>query len=299
VRNVPALEGRPPLDYRPLQLKTWFLLSTLGFVVLCTGSIITFKSLDYKRGGVFHFQGNYNYTAIHYVPVGIGIMTAALWSSVVSSMAQTTPYISMSRARKHNSRHKSRTMIGISYGGGSQPFREAFENRHFMLNYLWVSDRCASITIVPLKATFFTIVKEGNQTIVYLPALVAFLLLAVYGIILIGIVWILIAIPKDTLGLKWDPSSLADQMGLFSGSNCLHHFRSTEVYSAKEMLEWIKNNTHRYRLGYWLKGQQVWYGIAEELDPFSQRKHLSLARPGLRLTFLLHRSCLRRPRRCF
>lgn len=90
-------------------------------------------------------------------------------------------------------------------------------------------------------------------------------LVAVYGLLTIGLLMVLLRFARSWSGLMWDPTCLADLISIIQRSNILHDFQHSEILA--DPCESLGSRI--LRLGYWSISNQpdFFYGIGEVNAP--------------------------------
>ncbi|RPA87406.1 hypothetical protein BJ508DRAFT_300681 [Ascobolus immersus RN42] len=280
--------GFPQLDFRPFQLRTWFLLTTASFFFLCFASVASLLVLSNRRSGPFNPGNKYYYLAARYVPTIIGTLTTMLWKTTVLTLVRIAPYISMASDSGAMQRvpRKDRDKRSANF-----PFIAlnvlSFARRRFLITVAAHSVGILNIALVPTKSAFIyppqspiyvsildenasikDSAAEASQFSVQVSPVISYLLLAAYGSLFVMIITIFMRLRGRKTGLKWDPISLADKMHLLHGCNQL--FRVLEGIESEELHKRINHqdlwerfrNIDSVRLGYWKRANgQIWHGF--------------------------------------
>lgn len=261
VKPVPTeqLQGFPKLDYKPFQLRTWFLTVSILFFAGCFSALAVLLKLSLNKESPFRPRNTYYYFAARYVPTIIGTVTAILWRSILSTLARMTPYISMATDRKGVTGTPALRSIQSQYF----PFihvTQLVKNGHLLLLAGYITNWFV-VFLTPFKSTYITgdlslsqILDSGTNVLndtptVTVSEVVSYVLLLIYGVLIFMTLTITIRLWSRKTGLKWDPVSLADQMQLCYGSNLLRAFKDSEQKDYKEFREHF--NGLQLRLGYW------------------------------------------------
>ena len=213
---------------------------------------------DTKRGSI-HSSIPASYFAIRYLPTVAGTITSLLWKTIRGNFTRMTPYMSMAA---RGSQPWRRTLgapynsgLGIDWGGG-----------HWLLVAVVVQQIILARFLVPLKSVLLTInpdsVRNGWET--NISHGVAHALIVVYTILVCSTTAMIINLWNRPTGLKWDPTSIADQLVLLRGSDILEDFVYLDTEQRGRMNELLADTT--YKLGYWQRDGKIRHGIGRGAD---------------------------------
>ena len=127
---------------------------------------------------------------------------------------------------------------------------------------VWVLTNGLFLSLVTaFKAGFLSSRQTSNGWIVTVHPIYSVLLIGLYFMNEIMLLWIYFFLRNKSTGLKWDPTTLADLLALFHGSNVLPDFARLEKSANRFAHRLLWNQ--EYRIGYWQKGaeRKIWYGI--------------------------------------
>jgi hypothetical protein len=100
----------------------------------------------------------------------------------------------------------------------------------------------------------------------------AFVLISLYSVVILLATMTLIKMITSKTGLKWDPTTLADQLALFHGSNALGEFRALEQLHRERAFDLLAESS--FSLGYWKSSKEgktrTWYGIGKVMSATSK-----------------------------
>jgi hypothetical protein len=248
--------GLPELNFKPPLLRSTTLFTVLFFYLSCLLyiAILLFWSHKYD---VVHSSMIYQEFAFRYLPTIGGTMTKVVFRSVALSLWRITPYMHMASP---NANHHTWKMTL-----GAECFPKQLGAQH---NWVLVAmDKSLNILgiLTPLQSILFITNSSeiGFQT--RISQLVAYALVSIYLLISCVTIAIIITLWNRPTGLKWDPVSLADQLALLYRSNVLE-----DINRAKDDEVDLLMSKGAYRIGYWWRGDKVWYGIGRsETDRFA------------------------------
>jgi hypothetical protein len=264
LKPIPVPEGYPALDAKPLILENKLLLTLTVFNSICLAGLCSVYFCSDSDRQYFTSDSNIRLVA-SWTPTIVGTITTVAARSVMFAYGRLDPYIEM--ADTHNDSVRSWEAFGKK-SVGSQFLPPGFAQIGWALTVRnW--KRLALIIytfimgfITSLKAVFLTIISEqGGWSIVVAPtsSKVLMLLYAINEVVLISV---LIYLWGRQTGLKWDPTTIADQLSLFHGSNVLPDF---SVIECNQERSWTLLRRNRYRIGYWYltknEETKIVYGI--------------------------------------
>jgi len=120
--------------------------------------------------------------------------------------------------------------------------------------------------LVPLNTTMFTFTQDGTGWGLVISRHVAFALIAIYLLMFAVISIVAYKLWQCITGLKWDPTSIADQSALIQKSNLLQGFEGLEYLNWRTLQRYFKSQARELRmlrLGYWRaeEDESIWHGI--------------------------------------
>lgn len=253
--------GYPPLDFKPLQLQRWFLVSSLLFMLGCDGAVIGLVVLSKSSPGLFRISNDLHYNLYRYIPGVIGTLTTLLWRSIAQTYNRIVPYITMaSMASKSNDyNHKAfRSAYALGHLSGFMPrpvdHVALFKERHFLTIIINTTSLLVIPFLTPLKNSFIAIQVESSGWFINVSASVGYSLISLYFLLSLATTCILIRTYSITTGLKWDPASFASQIALVNKSNIFEAFHGLEFADYMELKQILRKWNNKYgvlRLGYW------------------------------------------------
>ncbi|RDW61289.1 hypothetical protein BP5796_11181 [Coleophoma crateriformis] len=127
------------------------------------------------------------------------------------------------------------------------------------------------IFTIPLQSSLFSAVPVSGGWRWATVQAVAWTLVVIYFLVLVGIISTSILFSKRATGLIWDPRSLADIVALLPQSNILKDFPGTETMESRRQIR-QRLALRSGRLGYWRtpRTQTAIHGIGEEGAPTRQ-----------------------------
>ena len=131
----------------------------------------------------------------------------------------------------------------------------------------WQSDHDYNLNRPSASEAAFVQVTPGDSgwEIVISPK-IGFTLITIYALLILRTLTMLVTLWGRETGLKWDPTSVMDQLALVRGSNILPIFDGLEIHNRYELQKrfWQKmSNFDSVRLAYWRPndGGPIWHGI--------------------------------------
>ena len=258
-------QGIPPLNFRPLVLRT---ASLLGFAALCllmTGAIIFCAVYSNLHDGLLAYVSIYGgqYFLFRMFPALLAAVMLLYAQFIVATMFRIIPFARLASdepeerdgAIFHDLYIKS--FLWPRLVGPWQVWVPTF--------VVWLMN----ITI-PLQSSLFTVIwVEGAWRWATVQG-VAWTLVALYMALFVStiIVWRYWATMEKT-GLIWDPRSLADITAIISDTNTTEDYRGTQIAGTREGIRFALRRQTNLTLGYWTwrDGRPgVWYTLGTPSD---------------------------------
>ena len=269
--------GYPPLNFKRIQLRKWFLVVTTTFFLACIGSIMAIIEWARIKGGILHVESTQDYYAFRYAPIVIGSVTT-IWRRIIfTTYSRMSPYLSMSaHPNKWNEGqpHRQRTQrILHAYYADAMFAPNMLDIPTLISNGQWLLVAwtfVSSITVfylMPLKATFIQVTPDRSGWDIAVSNKIGYALISMYGILSIVTLLTMVKLYHRDTGLKWDPVSLADQLALVQGSNFVSLFAGLEACDFRYYKQRLRERAPglgSLRLGYWKHRQNgtIWHGLA-------------------------------------
>ncbi|KFY12466.1 hypothetical protein V492_03871 [Pseudogymnoascus sp. VKM F-4246] len=259
----------PALTFVPKTLRP---LSLATLVLLCISTIIGLGLCIEFAEGLWAHAGSFDakYFTFRFFPQ---IIAAALFlwlEGIMAAVGRITPYVQMA-SENHQARQKS---LFLPF----QPTTLLLPRFSYFYSgqvYLGVCSLLIwpAVLTIPLASCLFTVTNINGVWKYSTVTSIAGVLIAIYILIMLGLVGIIVNFFRRETGLLWDPRSLADIIALLSRSNCMDDYEGTE--DASDLSELREKLEHRSdRLGYWRTTnptQDIFYCIGEEGAPL--RRH--------------------------
>lgn len=258
----------PKLDFVPRPLRILPILILIFCCLLMMGALAYCAVWPNNHQGLFAYDGTgtSRYFVFEYLPQ-ILASCIVLWLLIIqSTIHRIFPFTTLAFGpEEHTSTvlHDSRTFI-TNY---LIPNLTYFKHREPVLGFVAVIFWLALFT-VPLQSSLF-------QSRYYLPEdtwswttvqPVAWVLFALYLLLVVTLVLLLLRFALYETGLKWDPVSLADIVVVFRQSNILADFETSEI----DPSALTRHRPKGLRLGYWKSARrdsETFYCIGDESAP--------------------------------
>lgn len=255
----------PSLDFVPIVLRSW----ALGFFIFLNLWMIAALAVcnvwSQRHNGIWDWDGvgGSRYFVVQYLPQLLAGLIV-LWNLVIqAAIYRVMPFSIMASERQKTGALQNLSVLSrnhlipdFSYFKYGEPLVA------IGLIAIWI----ANIITMPLISCFFQAkfyVVDGQGIWRWtMTQSVGWVLVAIYGFLIVGLVLVVARFFRSWTGLLWDPVSLADLVPLIQRSNILRDFEGTETApSVSDML-----TPRVLRLGYWrlMDKENVFYGIGEE-----------------------------------
>ncbi|KAJ5124140.1 uncharacterized protein N7515_007965 [Penicillium bovifimosum] len=254
----------PPLDYLPLALRPWTLALTMLCSLLMIAAIIFCNIWSRRHDGLWDYerQGGGRYFVLQFLPQ-ILATPIIIWSFVIqAALYRIAPFSIMSAERQgglvmHRLPILSKNFVFPDFSH----FQHGESLFGISLFTIWLSNFFAIPLLSCLfQAKHYIIDGQGVWRWASVQS-VGWTLVALYGVLTIGLMFLFLRFVRSWSGLMWDPVSLADLISIIQRSNILHDFEHSEtVPSVRESLD-----SRILRLGYWKLSSkpEIFYGIGE------------------------------------
>ncbi|KAL3464312.1 hypothetical protein BJX64DRAFT_254692 [Aspergillus heterothallicus] len=256
----------PPLDYVPIALRPWALGVILFWVLLMIAGIAFSNVWSHDNEGFWGYNGRSGarYFVVQFLPQILGVIITFATFVVQAAVYRVMPFVIMGSERP-----LGKVLQGLPIVPKNFLIPDLSHIIHgevlvgFSLFTIWLSN----VSAVPLLGCLYqvkwaVIDGEGGWRWAAVQA-VGWTLVAVYGLLAIGLTILMLRFLRTWSGLMWDPVCLADLITLIQRSNMLPDFDYSET--APDVRETLRSRV--LRLGYWQlsKGrhQEIFYGIGE------------------------------------
>ncbi|KAJ5153151.1 uncharacterized protein N7482_009629 [Penicillium canariense] len=254
----------PPLDYLPMVLRPWALLSLIFCCLLMIAGVVFCNIWSHHHEGLWDYngQGGARYFVMQFLPQ-ILAAPIMIWTFVVqAAVYRISPFAMMSAERKRGSVLQGLPILPKNFViPDFSHFRYGEPLFGVSLFTIWLSNFFA----IPLlscifQAKYYVMDGQGVWKWTCVQS-VGWTLVASYGLLTIGLLLLVIRFIRGWTGLMWDPICLADLISIIQRSNILHDYEHSEtVPSVRQSLD-----PRVLRLGYWKLSMkpEIFYGIGE------------------------------------
>ncbi|KAL6237018.1 hypothetical protein BDW75DRAFT_204913 [Aspergillus navahoensis] len=278
----------PALDFVPVVLRPWALSIAILCVLLMIAGIAFSNVWSEDHDGIWGYDGRSGrrYFVVQFLPQFLGIIVSISTFVIQAAVYRVMPFATMASERPYRRVLQSLPTVPNNF---LLPDYSHFMHGEALVGFtiftIWLSNFIA----VPLLSCFFqakwsVIDGEGNWRWAAVRP-VGWTLIAIYGLLAIGLITLLLRFLRTWSGLMWDPVCLADLITVIQRSNVLSDFEYTET--ATNVGESLKPRA--LRLGYWQLSQgrnpEIFYGMGEaggavgnpslHIAPKNRREHLS------------------------
>lgn len=254
----------PSLDYLPLVLRPWALALAIFSCLLMIAGIVFCNVWSHRHDGLWNYtgQGGSRYFVLQFLPQ-ILAAPIILWLFVIqAAVYRIAPFAMMSAGLQRGHVLQGLPIISRNFVFPNfSHFRYGEPLFGFSLFTIWLSNFFAIPLLSCLfQAKHYVLDGEGVWRWASVQS-IGWTLVALYGVLTIGLVLLFLRFLCSKSGLMWDPVSLADLISIIQRSNILHDFEQSEIVpSVRDSLD-----PRVLRLGYWKfsSKQEVFYGVGE------------------------------------
>ncbi|KAL4773758.1 hypothetical protein BDW60DRAFT_20877 [Aspergillus nidulans var. acristatus] len=278
----------PALDFVPVVLRPWALSIAIFCVLLMIAGIAFSNVWSEDHDGVWGYDGRSGarYFVVQFLPQILGIIISISTFVIQAAVYRVMPFVIMASERPYKSVLQGLPTVSRSF---LLPDLSHFMHGEALVGFSLLTIWLSNFIAVPLlscffQAKWFVIDGEGSWRWAAVRP-VGWTLIAVYGLLAIGLITLLLRFLRTWSGLMWDPVCLADLITIIQRSNVLPDFEHTET--ATNVDELLKSRI--LRLGYWQLSQgrhpEIFYGMGEageavgnpslHTPPRNRREHLS------------------------
>ncbi|KAL2831102.1 hypothetical protein BDW59DRAFT_6890 [Aspergillus cavernicola] len=266
---VEAPEGSlifPPLDFVPVVLRPWALAVVISCVLLMITGISFSNTWSQNHDGIWGYDGRSGsrYFVVQFLPQILGILISILTIFVQAAVYRVMPFVILASERSFQKVLQELRILPRNF---LLPDLSHFIHGETLVGISLFTIWLSNLIAVPLLSCFyqvqwFVIDGEGGWRWATVRA-VGWVLVAVYGLLAIGLILLMLRFFRTWSGLMWDPVCLGDLITVIQRSNVLPDFDYTETATDVSKLL----NPRVLRLGYWQLSQgrhpEVFYGIGE------------------------------------
>lgn len=253
--------GYPALTFRFITLTRWFLILTFFFWFAVIAGVLSLTVLHYTNpwSGFFHVRTR-GYFAFRYTPGIIGTMTTIWWRPVTQSYNRLIPYVTMAdSSRDSKVDEHGQVIIGQQLNNLDPsvfaPGGLIALARHGQGTTLSVTlTQVEILVLVPLKSGLLQMTQDEKGWSLIVSPFMGMMIIAVYLCLAGTTLAVLVRLWDESTGLKWNPSSLAAQVGLLQYSDIHTGCDGMEFCDkwivSRRTWEWSQQ-LGNLRLGYW------------------------------------------------
>ncbi|KAL4906770.1 hypothetical protein BDW74DRAFT_166920 [Aspergillus multicolor] len=256
----------PALDFVPIVLRPWALSLAIFCVLLMIAGIAFSNVWSEDHQGIWGYDGRTGgrYFVVQFLPQILGIIITIMTFVIQAAVYRIMPFAIMASERPYKKVLQGLPIVPKNF---LLPDLSHFMHGEAMVGFsiftIWLSNFIA----VPLlsclfQAKWYIIDGEGTWRWAATRA-VGWTLIAVYGLLALGLLSLMLRFLRTWSGLMWDPVCIADLITVIQRSNVLPGFEYTEA--ATDVGEALKPRT--LRLGYWQLSQgrhpEIFYGMGE------------------------------------
>ena len=246
-----------PTILRPLSIMTIALLCFLMIAAIMFCAIYS----TYHNGLVGWYAGIYGgrYFVFRFLPQILSAVVFMIVQEVMCSSRRILPYTLMTMNDAES--RANALFIGLCQKSYLWPKLDGPATLNIANLFFWLS-----IFTIPLQSCLFSVVLENGTWRWTAVQGVAWTLVAIYILVLIGVVITGLFFYRRTTGLMWDPRSLADIIALLPQSNSLKDYPGTDIMGSKEEIQ-NRLRLRSDRLGYWRtpnRTRGIFYCIGEQ-----------------------------------
>lgn len=240
------------------------------FLFLCLAmlaALIFAAVYSNRNGGLglwdYAALGDSRYFVFYYLPTLSGTLLFIWLLQIQTALQRILPFISMFSDSAHQ---RSEAVFLQLYRSqflspNIQPFRAGHPGIGIFFTISWLF-----MWTVPLLASVFNVRYDLARAVWRWVAVqgVIWTVIALYALLVLGMIYLMIFLARSPTGLKWDPRSLADIITLLERSNNLEDYNNSEIFVKSN---WHLVRNHAVRLGYWTttkRPNDVFHGIGEE-----------------------------------
>jgi len=246
-------------------LTKWLALwCVLVFCILA--ALIILPILESNNPRILHIRQDrpYGKYAYQYIPGIVGTITIIWFRAIQQSFNRIRPYVTManppntgniasSADQAYLTQHLDMTYSAIP---DIHTWRHAIRHRHWLTVFVNIIGNYGGIFVVPFKFTFLRVQQDpsGDGWDLRVSGTSAVILGAIYTVYLVLGISLPLYFRKKQTGLRWDPSSLASQIGLLHQTNMRKALEGTEFLTIQELQALVQTWPSRFgnlKLGYW------------------------------------------------
>ena len=252
----------PDLTFVPTILRPFSMMTIALLCVLMIAAIIFCAIYStYHNGLLAWYAGIYGgrYFVFRFLPQILAAVLFMIIQEVMCASRRLLPYTLMSMDGAGS--RANALFLGLYQKSFLWPRWDGPASINIANLFLWLS-----IFTVPLQSCLFSVIPVNGTWRWTAVQGIAWTLVAIYILVLIGVAMTGLFFYRRTTGLMWDPRSLADIIALLPRSNSLKDYLGTSIMATKEQIR-NRLRLRSDRLGYWRtpnRTQGIFYCIGEE-----------------------------------
>jgi hypothetical protein len=268
----------PTLTYVPMILRPISAVTLSILCVLMIAAIMFCAIYSTYHQGLYEWVGGIHggrYFVFGYLPQLLAALILLYVQAMMAASTRILPYTLMAMDDAYMRADAlflgifPQTMLWPHWSG---PFSIKIANAFQWIIVFTIPLQSCLFSVIPLleqDGTQATAPVGNNEVRIWRWAAVqgvAWTLVALYILVLVGTVIRGLFFFRRVTGLMWDPRSLADTISLLPRSNCFGEYAGTDLMGSKEELR-ARLALRSDRLGYWMtqhRSQGLFYCIGEE-----------------------------------
>ncbi|KAE8390919.1 hypothetical protein BDV23DRAFT_172019 [Aspergillus alliaceus] len=256
----------PRLDFVPVVLRPWALVAVIFCSLLMIAGVVFCNVWSQRHQGFWDYDGigGGRYFVVQFLPQILAV-SMTVWTFIIqAAVYRTMPFAIMASERKLGHVLDRLPILSRNF---LVPDFSQFQHGEPLVGFSLVSIWLSNVIALPLlscffQAKFFIMEERGTWRWTAVQD-VGWTIVAVYGLLTIGLVILMFRFVRTWSGLMWDPVSLADLISIIQRSNILRDFEQSEILpDVGDSL-----NPRVLRLGYWQLSNRnretTFYGIGE------------------------------------
>ena len=264
------------LTFKPMMLRSAALLFLAMLCILEIAGIAFCISYSKRNLGLWDYQGDRDdrYFVFEYLPQILATVIVLFLFSVERALVRIMPFVSMSSGSA--AKRSSSLFMPLFPTNLLLPRLSYFRAGYYLVGccflVFWIS-----LFAIPLQSSLFQAqlltINDERQWRWVIVQPVAYILLAMYALLVVTILTLLLYFARRSTGLKWDPTSLADLIVMLQRSNALADYRCSETFATPQDFR-KRLHLRSDRLGYWkirdsrpTTDSTVFYAMGEEGAP--------------------------------
>ncbi|KAL2867004.1 uncharacterized protein BJX67DRAFT_353687 [Aspergillus lucknowensis] len=256
----------PPLDFVPTVLRPWALGAIIICVLLMMAGISFSNVWSQNHHGIWRYVGRSGarYFVVQFLPQLLGAMISILAFVVQAAVYRVMPFAIMGSERPFGETLQRLPIVPRNF---LLPDLSHIIHGEILVGFSLFSIWLSNLSTVPLLSCLYQVkwyVTDNEEGWRWAAVeAVGWALVAVYGLLALGLVLLMLRFLRTWSGLMWDPVCLGDLIPVIQRSNMLPDFEDTET--APDVGKTLKPRV--LRLGYWQLSQgrdpEIFYGIGE------------------------------------